>query len=685
VQAAGNLPPVTVLPGQSGLDEGNSGEGTAILEIVHALAPAADLFFATAFTSDISFADNIRALRAAGCDVIVDDVIYFNESPFQDGPIAQAVIDVTNDGALYFSSAGNEGNFNDGTSGVWQGDFKSGGSLALIPGGDVQDFGNGTISNFILASGFVVGLYWSDPLGGSSNDYDLYILSPNLDAVDDASTDIQDGTEDPFEIVGSPFSGDRVVIVRNDGAEVRGLHVNTFRGILGLHTAGQTHGHGSVVKAFSVAAVDVATAHGGAFQGGPTEPVEFFTSDGPRRVFYNPDGSPITPGKVLFSGGGGKTRRKPDVAAADGVSVTTPGFDPFFGTSAAAPHAAAIAALLRSAKPNLSQARIRQALTATALDIQAPGYDRDAGFGTVTAFNALQNVGAQPRPFIVLGTVTATPDIGTFIGPGGSASMSVQLVNNGGATALNLQATLSTATSGVSITQGASAYPSLGSNGGSAVNITPFTFTLAPGVACGLRVDFTMTLTFSDAASPQEFTFSVRTGKASAISKTVKFTGPPVAIPDADSNGVNIPIVVTGVKGNLANLKFLIAGKVCSADAGATGVGIDHTFVGDLVLKLTSPQGTTVAVINRPGSGTFGSSGNNFCKTLLDDSATDSIEDIISDGAPYSGTFKPSSPLAAFVGENPNGTWNLNVSDNAGGDIGNVRAFSLINTGFSCK
>jgi subtilisin-like proprotein convertase family protein len=263
--------------------------------------------------------------------------------------------------------------------------------------------------------------------------------------------------------------------------------------------------------------------------------------------------------------------------------------------------------------------------------------------------------------------------------------MSVQLVNNGGATALNLQATVATATSGVTITQGSSAYPSLGSSGGSAVNITPFTFTLAPNAACGLRVDFTMTLTFSGNGSPQEFRFSVQTGKASDKSKTVKFTGPPVAIPDDDPNGVNIPINVTGIKGNLANLKFLIAGKVCSADAGATGVGIDHTFVGDLVLKLTSPQGTTVAVINRPGSGTFGSSGNNFCKTLLDDSATDSIEDIISDGAPYSGTFKPSSPLAAFVGENPNGTWNLNVSDNAGGDIGNVRAFSLINTGFSCK
>ena len=89
-----------------------------MLEIIHDIAPNAELGFATAFDSDASFADNIRALRfEAGCDIIVDDVLYFNESPFQDGLIAQAVNAVTADGALYFSSAGNEGNVADGTSG----------------------------------------------------------------------------------------------------------------------------------------------------------------------------------------------------------------------------------------------------------------------------------------------------------------------------------------------------------------------------------------------------------------------------------------------------------------------------------------------------------------------------------------------------------------------------------------
>ena len=143
-QASGDLGPVTVLPGQAGSGD----EGTAMLEIIHDLAPGAQLYFATAFTSIASFAQNIRDLRTAGCDIIVDDVFYFTETPFQDGQssgvisntnagvVIQAVKEVTAAGALYFSSAGNSGNLNDNTSGVWEGDFVDGGPAGppLPPG-----------------------------------------------------------------------------------------------------------------------------------------------------------------------------------------------------------------------------------------------------------------------------------------------------------------------------------------------------------------------------------------------------------------------------------------------------------------------------------------------------------------------------------------------------------------------
>ena len=101
-QASGEIGPVTVLPGQSGTGLGGVGEGTAMLEILHDLAPDAELYFATGFADDTSFYTNILNLRSNGCDIIVDDVNYYNESPFQDGLVAQAVNTVTADGALFF-------------------------------------------------------------------------------------------------------------------------------------------------------------------------------------------------------------------------------------------------------------------------------------------------------------------------------------------------------------------------------------------------------------------------------------------------------------------------------------------------------------------------------------------------------------------------------------------------------
>jgi subtilisin-like proprotein convertase family protein len=116
--------------------------------------------------------------------------------------------------------------------------------------------------------------------------------------------------------------------------------------------------------------------------------------------------------------------------------------------------------------------------------------------------------------------------------------------------------------------------------------------------------------------------------------------------------------------------------------AGATTVGIDHTWVGDLAATLTSPAGTSVLLFNRPG-GEF-NSGNNFCQTVLDDGAASSIQDITSSGAPWQGSFTPASPLGAFSGESADGTWTLHVVDNVFFDSGNVDAFSIDTSGFVC-
>ena len=397
-QASGDLPAgVTVLPGQAG--SGN--EGVALLEIAHDLAPGAQLTFATAFGGEAQFAANIIALCAAGATVLVDDVFYFFEAVLQDGIVASGINTAVatgcgpgNDPLHYFSSAGNGGNKSDGTSGVWEGDFLL---APVAPPGlpfATHDFGGGANNDQLTADPpFGMVLQWSDPIGGSANDYDMFLFDPTLTVILASSTTSQTGAQDPREFISSALFNDlnsRLVVVQNPGAADRFLHLNTIRGRLSLNTAGQTAGHAAAATVLGVAAVNVSTAGGpgGTFDG--TEQVESFSSDGPRQMFFEPDGSPITPGNHLA--GGGRVLQQPVIAAADGVSTATPGFNPFFGTSASAPHAAAIAALILEANGglgSLSRSQLRSAMTATALDIESPGVDPNAGAGIVDTFAAV--------------------------------------------------------------------------------------------------------------------------------------------------------------------------------------------------------------------------------------------------------------------------------------------------------
>ena len=104
---SGDLPSDTTI--LSDLSSGGTDEGRAMAQIVHDIAPGAAIEFATAFNGMANFANNILALAAAGAKVIVDDVIYFAETAFQDGPVAQAIDQVTSQGVVYFSAAGNDG------------------------------------------------------------------------------------------------------------------------------------------------------------------------------------------------------------------------------------------------------------------------------------------------------------------------------------------------------------------------------------------------------------------------------------------------------------------------------------------------------------------------------------------------------------------------------------------------
>ncbi len=413
VQASGDLPPtVDVLPGQAGSGD----EGTAMLEIVHDVAPGAELGFAQAAQDAPNFAQNIISLAISGCDIIVDDIIYLDESPFEDGPIAQAVNMVTNAGVLYFSSAGNEGNKDDGTSGTWEGDFKASAATppASLTGKVLHDFGDGGNSIKVLSggSGYSI-LIWAEhydfATGNASTDYDLYDLNDSLTTVYDSSTDTQDGAggdDYPIEFINPTFSNERLVVVRETAGSTSPPMFNliVFRGRVdpALATNGATRGHSAAAAAFSVAATPAAASFDGTTPNGPfpglftaANASESFSSDGPRRIILDGlTGQELTPGNRGSSGG--TVRQKPDITAADGVSTAAPGFSPFYGTSAAAPHAAAIAALLKSALPSMTPVQVRAALVSTAIDIEAAGADRDTGAGIVMPDPALTYAGATP-------------------------------------------------------------------------------------------------------------------------------------------------------------------------------------------------------------------------------------------------------------------------------------------------
>ena len=401
VEASGDLPTSTqVLPGQAGSGD----EGTAMLEIVHDLAPGASLVFSTANPDPATFAQNILDLAAAGCTVIVDDIIYLDESPFEDGPIAQAVNTVTAAGVIYFSSAGNEGNKDDGTSGTWEGDFKANGTLAVAGAGVAHDFGDGGQSIQVAsANANPVVLIWAEHYnlsgGTASTDFDLYDMDAELKTVIDSSLDRQDGTggdDSPVEYISQTFDGERLVVMKfKDGttSSVPMFNLIVFRGQLdpALSTNAATRGHSASAAAFSVAATPALAPFDDTKPDGPypglftaADQSEVFSSDGPRRIILDgATGNELTPGNRTKTGG--VVRQKPDITAADGVSCAAPGFNPFYGTSAAAPHAAAIAALLKSAVPGLTPAQVRSALIASAIDIEAPGIDRNTGAGIVMA------------------------------------------------------------------------------------------------------------------------------------------------------------------------------------------------------------------------------------------------------------------------------------------------------------
>ncbi len=377
-----------------------SDEGRAMLQIVHDIAPAAELAFRTGFLGPVDFAHGIHALHNAGCDVIVDDVTYISELFFRDGVVAQAVDSVTLQGTSYFSAAGNFGTRS------WEGDFNASPAPTGITG-EANNFaadesGIDIFQNVTLYQGqYTLVLQWDDGTPGTTtnSDFDIYLTNENGITLFGFNRVNTDGF--PIEVLPFTVAADstqsNIMIIRNSGFGATKLKYIVYRGDLVVNEydspgASTITGQANASGAMAVGAV----------------------------LFSNtPEYSGSAPTIASFSSRGGtpvndNVRIKPDFCAPNGVntSVDLGGvnfdddeFPNFFGTSASAPHAAGVAALVLQARQKyygdtLNPLLLKSILQNTAYDMGTPGFDLQSGAGFILADSALLDL-ANPSPYLV--------------------------------------------------------------------------------------------------------------------------------------------------------------------------------------------------------------------------------------------------------------------------------------------
>jgi subtilisin-like proprotein convertase family protein len=203
-----------------------------------------------------------------------------------------------------------------------------------------------------------------------------------------------------------------------------------------------------------------------------------------------------------------------------------------------------------------------------------------------------------------------------------------------------------------------------------------FTVTLAASHQLGKPITIAVRLTFAGVLSPTQAPFKVGVGQPATTPVKFAYTGPAVPIPDASTLGASVGVAVTGI-GYASGITFSIDGTQCSEDPASTTVGINHSYVGDLTGTLTSPAGKSAILFQRRGG-----TGENLCQVVFDDSAARPFASVLPADDPFTGTWRPATPLATLIDDGVDGTWTLKVTDGAASDTGSVRAFTLSLTGF---
>jgi uncharacterized repeat protein (TIGR01451 family) len=465
-QALGDLPAVLTIPAGCVGTGGN--EGTGMLEIIHDMAPGAALQFCSTGGSLGTHVNALLNLAAAGADIIAEDIPFDSQPAFQKGLAATTADVLAVSGVSIHSSAGNLGNRHaarvaavgtnggpDGALGPFAGcPYNPQNVVAIAPNGDTT-----FDVSFPSAGTLNVTLQWSEPRAifptagaGGFTDLDLFVMNTGLTQCLGTSTGAQgNGSGDTIEQVSVAVgAGQTVKIVVNvhstDGAVATPLIDLRWRGGSAVDTPTRA-GSLNPDSNYTDGATSAAAADASVSTNPTTVPIEGFSAGGPVQLITTTE---CTNGMYpcagnSTAGGPGRTVGAPTWTTADGVSISgvggfgsgncpaaTQGDCRFFGTSAAAPHAAGVAALVRQAMGTPTPAELNTRLAETATDRGTPGFDNVWGFGVLNAALA-----AIPQSADLQVTKFCKPDGAVKVGQTATCTMQVQ--NLGPDPALNVK------------------------------------------------------------------------------------------------------------------------------------------------------------------------------------------------------------------------------------------------------
>lgn len=418
--SSGDLPSnvINLSPTVTGSDE-----GTAMMEIVYDVAPGSDLAF-LAGTSPQVMATGISQLAAAGCKVIVDDLGFANTPVFNDGILSQAIDTISSQGVLYVSAAGNDSNiayraaFNPGTTTI--------GSVT----GTFQDLGGGDfLQDFTLAQGAILNIFfqWSSAFleGGSplanyqvTNDFSVLIVDTGAATPTILQTFASDSQNTDQALESISFTATTAttyalafqLIVGANPQEITWMNFLSQVDPLAQGQGGPTtFGQVTAVGAIAVGAVAWNNVN---------VPETYSALGGKLNFYYDNQGNPLATPEV---------RQKPDITGPTNVQTSMANFNPFPGTSAAAPHVAGVAALLFSQQPTATVQEVIDHMFATALPVGIVNNPFLTGNGLVQAIPMTGGTGGGSQA--VGGENNHSSEVASRFGPlSGSQTIANQVI-----------------------------------------------------------------------------------------------------------------------------------------------------------------------------------------------------------------------------------------------------------------